>query len=313
MSATLTQILILNWNNGADTVVCVKSILQYSDARVTILDNNSTDDSIELIRSGLSGDGLVVITTGETSKIRNTNDRLVLILSPQNTGFAGGNNFLMKLYISDEQVRYFWLLNNDAVATPGTLAAMKAKMEEDSRNAFTGSLILDFFEKDKVQCCGLHYYKYFGVSKMLLKNELWTETSRSNLPYGKIGFQHGASLFVRKEALATIGLMDENFFLYFEEHDWQERAAKKGLKNNIAIDAIVYHKGSVSTSSRKHLFFYYYNRSSMIFARKHNSFFVLLCSVFLLSGITVVRTKLNAKSLSWGIKGLAEGLFKKIT
>lgn len=302
-----TQILILNWNGGADTVACVKSVLQYPDARITILDNDSADDSVAVIKEGLRDDGLLTVNVGEPFS---KEAKVVLLLSGKNLGFAGGNNLLMQQYMEDENVDSFWLLNNDAVAEPATLHAMK-KVITGGNIAFAGSVILDFYKRDIVQCAGLHYYKYFGVSKMLLKNERWL-TSGDNIPYGRMDFQHGASLLVKKEILRSIGLMDETFFLYFEEHDWQERAATAGYKNKLAADAVVYHKGSVSTSSKKHLFFYYYNRSSMIFARKHNDFFVRLCSVFLLSGVTLVRTKLNFKSLVWGFKGLAEGLTKKL-
>lgn len=305
--STYTQILILNWNGGADTVACVKSVLQYPDARITILDNDSADDSVAVIKEGLRDDGLLTVNVGEPFS---KEAKVVLLLSGKNLGFAGGNNLLMQQYMEDENIDSFWLLNNDAVAEPATLHAMK-KVVTGGNTAFAGSVILDFYKRDIVQCAGLHYYKYFGVSKMLLKNERWL-TSGDNIPYGRMDFQHGASLLVKKEILRSIGLMDETFFLYFEEHDWQERAATAGYKNKLAADAVVYHKGSVSTSSKKHLFFYYYNRSSMIFARKHNDFFVRLCSVFLLSGVTLARTKLNFKSLVWGFKGLAEGLTKKL-
>jgi GT2 family glycosyltransferase len=309
MNTAYTQILILNWNGGADTLACVKSVLQYSNARVAVLDNNSTDNSLSLLNEGLKEDGLITVKVGEAF---DKNAKLVLLLSDTNLGFAGGNNLLMRQYMDESQVAYFWLLNNDAVAGPETLDKMLETMYLDSNNAFIGSVILDFTRRDIVQCAGLHYYPYFGVSKMLLKNEHW-EQYRKHIPFDRIHFQHGASLLVKKGALARVGLMDETFFLYFEEHDWQQRAAELGYRNGLAADAIVYHKGSVSTSSKKHLFFYYYNRSSIIFARKHNSFFVRVISVLLLSGVTLVRTRLNLKSLSWGFKGLLEGLTKKLS
>lgn len=307
-----TQILILNWNGGADTVACVKSVLSFTDARITILDNNSTDNSVQLMIAGLKDEGILVKDIRLGEKLAGLDSRLVLLCNSENLGFAGGNNLLMRQYLDDEAIKYFWLLNNDAVAAGKALTAMKDKMLTDEKNAFIGSVLLDYNDPQLIQCCGVHYYPYFGVSKMLLKNARWTEETSGNIPYDRIDFQHGASLLVKKSVIAAIGLMDESYFLYFEEHDWQHRAAEKGYKNALAADALVYHKGSVSTSSSKHLFFYYYNRSSMIFARKHNPFFVRFCSFFLLLGVTLVRTKLNFKSLSWGLKGLFAGLRKKL-
>jgi hypothetical protein len=307
-----TQILILNWNGGADTVACVRSVLSFTDARITVLDNNSTDNSVPLMIAGLKDEGILVKDIRPGEKLTGIDGKLVLLRNSENIGFAGGNNLLMRQYLDNRDIKFFWLLNNDAVAAEGALAAMKRKMLGDQNNAFVGSVLLDYNDPQLIQCCGVHYYPYFAVSKMLLKNEHWTETTARLIPYDKMDFQHGASLLVKKSCIADVGLMDENYFLYFEEHDWQHRTTEKGYKNALAADALVYHKGSVSTSSSKYLFFYYYNRSAMIFARKHNPFFVRCCSVFLLLGVTLVRTKLNFKSLSWGLKGLFEGLRKKL-
>lgn len=307
-----TQILILNWNGGADTVACVRSVLSCTDARITVLDNDSTDNSVQVMIAGLKDEGVLVKDIRPGEKLSGLDSRLVLLCNSENLGFAGGNNLLMRQYLDNDDIKYFWLLNNDAIAAETALAAMRDKMLTDDKNAFIGSVLLDFHDPQLIQCCGVHYYPCFGVSKMLLKNARWTEATSRNIPYDRIDFQHGASLLVKKSCIADVGLMDENYFLYFEEHDWEYRAGEAGYKNSLAPAALVYHKGSVSTSSSKHLFFYYYNRSSMIFARKHNPFFVRLCSVFLLLGVTLVRTKLNLRSLSWGLKGLIEGLRKKL-
>jgi GT2 family glycosyltransferase len=192
------------------------------------------------------------------------------------------------------------------------LKELITEIKSDQRTAFAGSVILDADQKT-VQCCGVKYYKYFGVSKLILKGADWATLDKNTIPLQEIDFQHGASLMVRMDKLREIGLMDEQYFLYFEEHDWEWEAMKVGYNNKLAPKSIIYHKGSVSTNNRKHLFFYYYNRSSMIFSRKHNNAWARFCSAILLTGVTIVRSRLYFKSLFWGLKGLAEGLTLKLS
>jgi GT2 family glycosyltransferase len=183
-------------------------------------------------------------------------------------------------------------------------------MDEDKQTAFAGSVILDYYKPELIQCCGVKYFKYLGISKLILKNENWDKIDKSKIPIDEIDFQHGASLLVRLDLLDKIGLMDERFFLYSEEHDWQYTAEEMGYKNVLAKESLVYHKGSMGTSTKKHLFFYYYNRSAMLFAKKHSNAFIVFLVIFTITGITIVRTKFYLKSLLWGMKGLMEGLLK---
>jgi len=309
-----TNVIILNWNNGPDTVACIGSIIALPNVRITVLDNYSTDNSVEIIMNYLKANSLYYITTELAAKeeLNELPAKVVLVRSTENLGFAKGCNAVMRYFMNDAAIKYTWLLNNDAIAKDTALPAMIAKMEENERNAFVGSVILDYSQPKQIQCFGVDYYKYFGVSKLILKHEEWDKVDKKNLPVDKIEFQHGASLLVRMSTLKEIGLMDEDFFLYFEEQDWQFRARALGYNNVIADKSLVYHKGSVSTSTKKYLFYYYYNKSAIIFSRKHYNVLVVLSATLMLTGITFVRTKLTVKSLQWGIKGILNALTKRM-
>lgn len=304
----LTQILILNWNNGADTLLCLESVLALPGVRIAILDNHSTDDSVALIARYLEGHRI----EHRQYWLQDVKDSacmdvpVSLFTSAANLGFAGGNNLLLRLLQQEGKTAYAWLLNNDAIAAPGALQALHEAMEKDAKIAFAGSVILDYGQRDRVQCCGVRYYKYFGVAKLLFKDRRWDSITAEELRDAPIDFQNGASLLVRMAALSAIGLMDERFFLYAEEHDWQYRARALGYRDVLAAGSLVYHKGSMSTNSRKYLFFYYYSKSSVLFSRKHHSFAVALCASILLLGITLIRTRLHLKSLRWALKGMSE-------
>lgn len=309
-----TNVIILNWNNGPDTVACINSIITLPNARITVLDNFSTDNSVEIILNYLKANSLHHIITDFSAKeeLNELPAKVVIVCSAKNLGFAGGCNAIMHHYLNDVSIKYTWLLNNDAIVKDNALQAMIGKMEEDDKNAFVGSVIMDYYKPAQIQCFGVDYYKYFGVSKLILKHQEWKKVDKNSLPVEKIEFQHGASLLIRMSALKEIGLMDEDFFLYFEEQDWQFRARALGYKNVIADKSLVYHKGSVSTSTKKYLFYYNYNRSAILFSRKHYNVLVVLSAIVMLTGITFVRTKLTMKSLAWGMKGIFNALFKKI-
>lgn len=309
-----TYILIINWNAAIDTLECIDSIVGLPNAKILLIDNASADDSVNVMRQRFI-DKAYDFTTCKPEELANKAKlpcpKITFILSDENLGFAKGNNLMLRYAILRNDAPYAWLFNNDAHATEGALANMIKKMELDAKTFLVGSVILDFNKEGLVQSCGVKYFKYFGVSKLLLKDAIWKDVDKTKLPLGEIDFQHGASMLVRLAPLKEIGLMDERYFLYFEEHDWQWTALEKGYKNVLATDSIIIHKGSVSTNNKKHLFFYYYNRSAIMFARKHSSWFVRMSATLLLTGITLIRAKFYYKSVFWGLKGMWEGYFYK--
>lgn len=302
-----TLIAILNWNNAADTISCIESVIGLEDVHIAVMDNNSTDNSLMNIKRYLrEKGGYREYSSDNIRSFALSEEKVSVVASPVNGGFAKGNNVLLRAALNTEGLAYVWLLNNDAIAAKGALPAMLEKMK-NAQTAFVGSVILDGTRTELIQCCGVKYFKWFGVSKLIFKDRVWDEQSKKEIPYDEIDFQNGASLLVRLSALKEIGLMDERFFLYSEEHDWQDTAREGGYNNVLAADSIVYHKGSVSTNNRKHLFFYYYNKSAVVFARKHNPFLITVVSTVLQTGVMLVRTKLFPKSVYWGLKGIFEG------
>jgi GT2 family glycosyltransferase len=199
-----------------------------------------------------------------------------------------------------------WLLNNDAIAAADTLSPLTAALKADMRIAFAGSVIMDARRQDEVQCFGVRYFKWLGVAKMLFKGRVFSGISPEEMAAARPHFQHGASLLVRMAAIRKIGLLDERFFLYSEEHDWQERAVKAGMSHLCVPESKVFHLGSMSTARSRHLFFYYYCRSSAVFSRKHHPGLTAVVATIMLTLITLIRTRLHARSMAWALKGIRE-------
>ena len=303
-----THIIILNWNGGEDTWKCVRSVCMLPDVRITIVDNGSTDNSVAFLQTQLSETGIdyALITSEEVIRLAGLPQQTAIVLSPQNVGFAKGINLVLRPLLESGSEAFVWLLNNDAIAAPDTLAPLIAALRTDKSIAFAGSAIMDAGLHDEVQCFGVRYYKWLGVGKMLFKGRAWSTIHRDELAVQTADFQHGASLLVRMDAIRSIGLLDERFFLYSEEHDWQERAAKAGLRNVRVADSKVFHLGSMSTSRSRHLFYYYYSGSSVLFSRKHHPGITAFVATGMLVLITIVRTRLHPKSMGWALKGIRE-------
>jgi len=279
-------IVILNWNGWSDTIACVESVLQqdYENFRVIICDNGSTDDSVaqllkwaaaSLPMRGRKDRAFTMITVDEKAagQFRDpiTNGDLILLKNHRNLGFAGGNNAGLKLALACGDLDYAWLLNNDTVVQPSSLPRLIEKIQSRAGIGICGSTLLCDDERQTVQARGATYHKWFSRTRNvgLLQNA--SQPIEEDAYAQKMDYVVGASMMVSKPFLETIGLMSEEYFLYFEELDWTLRARGK-YSFAYASRSMVYHKGGASTGAdlaKKSLIGEYYGtRGRLLFTRK---------------------------------------------
>lgn len=264
------DIIILNWNGWRDTLECLNSIIQldYKKWRITIIDNHSTDNSVDNIEKW--------INNSISAKSINS-DQLTFIKSNVNGGYAAGNNIGLKKFRQDNVSEYFWILNNDTICQNDSLTELvKLASEKESRIGLIGSVLVYENNKKIIQAVGGKYSRLTGRSKHILEG-----TELINLPSRKEDIQEsdypvGASLFSDKKFLDDVGLMNEIYFLYCEELDWNQRALKKKLSSEICIKSIIFHKEGASTGAkskdplkRRNIDFYTC-RSQLIYASQFN-------------------------------------------
>jgi hypothetical protein len=295
-------ILLVNWNGWGDTIECLESVMRLEGVqfRVIVCDNDSNDDSLKHIRDWAEGSLNAYVPAAspinrlssppipkpvhwveydrkmaEAGGDSTINPSLILIQTGANLGFAGGNNVGLRYALAREDFDYVWLLNNDTVVEPQALEAMLTRMESDPSVGICGSTLLRYNTPAKVQVRGGGYYcKWLGLPWHLGQLGCDDETVDVKRVERWMNYVVGASMLVSRRFLDDVGLLAEDYFLFFEETDWVQRA-KGRYSLAYANNSKVFHKvgKSVGTSSNpreKSLICDYYSiRNRLMFTRRY--------------------------------------------
>lgn len=264
----LVYILVLNWNGWQDTVKCVDSLksLVYPNFRIVVLDNCSTNDSV--------------------IRIREAHPDITLIETGANLGFAGGNNVGIR-YALEQGAKYIWLLNNDAIVEPTALTALVEVAEDDPKIGVVGSALFYMDSPNKVQAWG-------GGQVSLI-----TGRASHLLAPGELHYITGASMLLRGEALGREGLLDEGYFMYWEDADICFRLRRVGWKLAVAEKSLVFHKESASVGRKNPRLALFFNESAVRFFRRHAPLPVL--PIFIGSGGRFVKGLLRGWRWSYAV------------
>ena len=292
-------IIVLNWNGWGDTIECLESVLRldYPNYKVVVCDNASRDGSLGYIRRWARGElaaqcknpalacftsppspkpvPLVELSPDHAEKTTDDRDaRLVLIQTGANLGFAGGNNVGLRYALRQGDCAFAWLLNNDTVVRPDTLSRLVERMQERPEAGICGSTLLYYHDPSTVQAWGGSVYnKWFARGGHIGKLANAAQPPDTPGVERKMAYVIGASMLVRRSFLEQIGLMDEQYFLYFEELDWMTRG-KLSFSMAFCSESTVYHKegSSIGTATpdrkRSTLSEYYSTRSRLLFTRR---------------------------------------------
>ena len=242
-------VVIVSWNVRDLLARCLDSLFRDLDesgvdARVLVVDNASTDGSVEMIRAKFP--------------------RVELIASEQNLGFAGGNNAGLKaLGFRDSALPhapFTLLLNPDIEIQSGAIKSMLDFIQANPKIAVVTSQLSygdGSFQHSAFHFPGLAqlYMELFPYPARWYDSRLHGRYSRklyaSSKPF-EIDHPLGAVMLVRSEAIEQCGLMDdESFALYCEEVDWCARFSEAGWKNYcIPIAQVVHHSGQSTSQVR---------------------------------------------------------------
>jgi len=223
VDAPTVFIVLLNWNGLSDTVACLDSLgeLEYPNYEIVVVDNASSD--------------------GSEAALRARYPNLTVLQSGANLGFAGGNNVGLR-YALAHGAAYAWLLNNDTLVERDALTELVAKMQREPGLGLCGSTLLYEAQRGTVQALGgAHYNRWLGTVRHLGQHEGWPQTVDEAEVEQRLSYLIGASMLASKAFLERVGLLQEDYFLYFEELDWAARA-RGTFRLGYAAKSVVYHK-----------------------------------------------------------------------
>jgi GT2 family glycosyltransferase len=266
-------VVVLNYNGWQDTVSCVESLLRLDPpaTQIVVVDNASSDESVNHLRSWAQGEFVPQLTSPDkgispvpaakpllmeefspnASKADERGEKrspVVLIRNCENRGYAAGNNVGIRYAVAHD-ADAVWILNNDTVVKPDALAAMVSRLFSKSQPGLCGSLIRYFCNPDAVQCRGGGWTSRITLLSRLDGNDRPVTEALSESPEAveqRLNFIYGASVMASREFLDGVGLMDEGYFLYCEEQDWSFSADGR-FDLAYAPEAHVFHKEGIST------------------------------------------------------------------
>lgn len=282
--APLISLITINYNQASVTCELLESTrnLDYPRFEVIVVDNASKEDPTEQI-------------------LRGNYPNVKVIVSPENLGFSGGNNLGMRHAKGD----YFFFLNNDTEVTPDLLNQLLAPFQASPTVGIVCPKIRFFDHKDIIQYAG-----YFPLNPYT--GRFWSiglgETDHGQYDQsGPTDFAHGAAMMASRRAVEIGGVMDESYFLYYEELDWSMQIQRAGFQIYYQASALIYHKESMSVGKTNPMKVYYQTRNRLLFMRRNVSgfplyFFVLYYFCFALTKAAVVYAMKGQKPYLTALK-----------
>lgn len=277
------SVVIVNYNVRAYLEQCLRTTLKALegiDGEVFVVDNLSTDGSVEMVRE-------------KFPQVR-------LIANTENVGFSRANNQAIR----ESAAEYVVLLNPDTVVGEDVFHKVLSFMDAHPKAGGLGVKMIDgtgtFLPESKrgLPTPAVAFYKIIGLTRLFPRSKVFGRYHLGHLKENetaRIEILSGACMFLRKETLDKVGLLDESFFMYGEDIDLSYRITLGGYENWYFPDArIIHYKGESTKKSSVNYVFVFYNAMA-IFAQKHftrrrTDFFSLLIngSIYLSAAAAIV-------------------------
>ena len=254
MNEPLVYCIILSYNGKQLTLDCLASVLEleYSNFAIMLVDNASSDGSVEAIRSIFSKE----IASG----------KIVLFANTMNLGFAGGNNQGMR-YAYEKGAEYILLLNNDTVVDNTLLANMISLCESDPKIGIAGPKIYYQEPPDQIWFAGGEIKLHKGLSRHIgiRRKDLGQFNEAAECDYIT-----GCAMLIKRAVVDKTGYLDTIYPMYSEDSDYCMRARQNGFKMMYLPAGIVWHKISAATGGQlKWRKIRFRLISNFIFLRRH--------------------------------------------
>jgi len=306
-------VIILNYKKWKDAAECLETLFRshYDNFSVIVIDNDSQNGSLEHLAHWAENNTLFSTRVSHFSKdtikkpvfykwctaaeltdgaIPANLPRLVLVQNKENRGFAGGLNPVLKYLLKEDA--YIWLLNPDMVVEETTLPGLAEFAAAKPSQSIIGSVIKYYAMPGKV-------YLYGGGKINFNSGTIRMVTNKKELE--GMDYVSGGSLFTHANNFERLGLLPEDYFLYWEETDWCYQAKTNGYQLALCETAVCYDKLSTSIG-KSFMADYYYTRNGLHFLLKYKKEKIPLALFF-----TLVRL---LKKVAVGQSARAKGVYQ---
>ena len=247
MSATIA-VIVINYRRAGDTIECLDSLLRVTAPAcdIFLIDNGSSAADVAQL----------------ASYVAQQDGRITFTAFPENYGFTGGHNRLFQQLIPSGRYEYFLLLNNDTVVEPDFLQQMLAQVDHAQRVEMVAARVMKYADRNKVDNLGITFYKC-GLA-----------SNRKSADDPLLGPSGNCALYtanlLREVQQVSGEYFDADFFCYAEDTDLAWRAVLLGYRAAYAQQALVYHKGSISSGGPNSDFVLYHGIRNSLFTLVKN-------------------------------------------
>lgn len=277
----LVSIISVNFNQIQVTLELLESLrkISFRDFEIILVDNGSIENSAHLI----------------SEKYHEVN----YIFSEKNLGFSGGNN----LGIRASKGEYLFFVNNDAEVTEGCIETLLQLFNSfPSLGIVSPRICYDPKLTNNQQI--IQYAGATHIHPMTARNEILGEKQIDQGQFTvaqETAYVHGAAMMTKREVIENVGVMPEEFFLYYEELDWSEQIRNAGYKVYVEPNALVFHKESLAVGKNSTLKTYYHTRNRILFVRRNRSWSQIVIFYLFLFFFTIPKnTLVFLKNREWG-------------
>lgn len=327
-------IILVNYKKYKDTIECLESIYNngYSNFDVLLVDNSPEDDSHENIEKWLHNEygnvessfpdlvyplnnkqiSYLKISEDEIANSKERFDSQFILVRAVNRGFAAANNIALKYLINNgEENSFIWILNNDTVIDKECLTHLTDfYSDKKDFNVLVGGKLMHYYNGQHIQAIAADYNKFLAATHHIGDGEL-DHGQYDSYKMKTTNYIVGASMFLPMSYLKKVGLLNEEYFLFYEELDWKRRSEKLNLGFDIEHKAIIYHKESESikgsgAASNMDVADYYSIISRLRFTRKWYPYYLPIVSL----GVIYALVKRLLKGQFALVKKITIGILK---
>ncbi len=285
----MISVVILNWNGKKVTADCLDSVKgqTFKNYEVILVDNASDDGSCGYLKKKFPF--------------------VKLIRNEENLGYAGGNNVGVK----SARGKYILILNNDVILDRSFLSEL---WKNRNKADILGVKNYYFNKKNVIWAVGSSVNK-FTMRAGLVGNKL---KDSENVNKMKIEHAVGSAIFINKKVIDKIGFLNEDFFAYFEETEWQTRAERAGFTISWVPTAKLWHRVAYSTGGgRSPMSAYYLVRNRGYFIKKYAGWKIIAWTYWIIEVLArifygLVKNREYSKMSFRGMMDLFKGVVGRV-